>query len=180
MSASAEQTGEEMNEVNQEPDLLALKFLYSNTDAPKDNTEPISSSSSGTTSMTPLPAYLSALAAKPRAAPRGPGPMEQMRAELRELRDELDTLKTQHKKEIKLLMNELDEEKKMRLSLQIEVERLKKHMSKWATSEADVTDTDKDTSLWVSTELKCAMKNFQRLRKNSGEFVSELNEHIAI
>uniref|UniRef100_A0A9J8CQZ1 Si:dkey-71d15.2 n=1 Tax=Cyprinus carpio carpio TaxID=630221 RepID=A0A9J8CQZ1_CYPCA len=68
------------------------------------------------------------LAAKPRGAPQGPGTMEQMRAELRELRDELDTLKTQ--KEIKLLMNELDEEKKMRLSLQIDVERLKKRMSK--------------------------------------------------
>ncbi|XP_058614982.1 SH3 domain-containing kinase-binding protein 1 isoform X2 [Onychostoma macrolepis] len=119
--AADEQTGQEMNEVSQEPDLLALKFLYTNTDAPKDNTEPVSSSSSGTTSMTLLPAYLSALAAKPRAAPQGPGTMEQMRAELRELRDELDTLKTQHKKEIKLLMNELDEEKKMRLSLQVSV-----------------------------------------------------------
>ncbi|XP_016151441.1 CD2-associated protein [Sinocyclocheilus grahami] len=127
--AADEQTGQKMNEVHQEPDLLALKFLYSNTDAPKDTTEPVSSSSSGT-SMTLLPAYLSALAAKPRAAPRGPGAIEQMRAELRELRDDLDTLKTQHKKEIKLLLNELDEEKKMRLSLQIEVERLKKHMSK--------------------------------------------------
>ncbi|KAI2650929.1 SH3 domain-containing kinase-binding 1-like isoform X2 [Labeo rohita] len=133
--AVEEQTGQEMNEVNQEPDLLALKFLYNNTDEPKDTAEAASSSSSGTTSVTPLPAYLSAalsasLAAKPRAAPQGPVTMEKMRAELRELRDELDTLKTQHKKEIKLLMNELDEEKKMRLSLQIDVERLKKHMSK--------------------------------------------------
>uniref|UniRef100_A0A672R1C5 Si:dkey-71d15.2 n=1 Tax=Sinocyclocheilus grahami TaxID=75366 RepID=A0A672R1C5_SINGR len=72
--------------------------------------------------MTLLPAYLSALAAKPRAAPRGPGAIEQMRAELRELRDDLDTLKTQ--KEIKLLLNELDEEKKMRLSLQVSQEPL--------------------------------------------------------
>ncbi|XP_073680670.1 uncharacterized protein [Garra rufa] len=134
-NAVEEQTGQEMNEVNQEPDLLALKFLYNNTDEPKDTTEPVSSSSSGTTSMSPLPAYLAAalsasLATKPRAAPQGPATMEQMRADLRELRDELDTMKTQHKKEIKLLMNELDEEKKMRLSLQIEVERLKKHMFK--------------------------------------------------
>ncbi|XP_068072226.2 uncharacterized protein si:dkey-71d15.2 isoform X2 [Danio rerio] len=134
---------QEMNEVNQEPDLLALKFLYCNIEAPKDTTEPVSnctstpipeasssSSSSGTATLTPLPAYLSALLAKPRPALKGPATMEQMRAELRELRDELDTLKTQQKKEIKLLMNELDEEKKMRLSLQIEVERLKKHMSK--------------------------------------------------
>ncbi|XP_077052424.1 uncharacterized protein LOC143702437 [Siphateles boraxobius] len=137
-----EQAGQEMNEVNQEPDLLALKFLYSNTDEPKDTKEPLSnctsapapavssSSSSGTTSSIPLPAYLSALlAAKPRPALQGPATLEQMRAELRDLRDELNTLRTQQKKEIKLLMNELDEEKKMRLSLQIEVERLKKHMS---------------------------------------------------
>uniref|UniRef100_A0A8C1KE59 Si:dkey-71d15.2 n=1 Tax=Cyprinus carpio TaxID=7962 RepID=A0A8C1KE59_CYPCA len=117
--AVEEETGQE---VNQEADLLALKFLYSNT----DSTEPVSSSSSGTT---PLPEHLSpSLAAKPRGAPQGPGTMEQMRAELRELRDELDTLKSQHKKEIKLLMNELDEEKKMCLSLQ--VKRLKKRMSK--------------------------------------------------
>ncbi|XP_042603510.1 uncharacterized protein LOC122141200 isoform X1 [Cyprinus carpio] len=127
--AADEEAGQEMNEVTQEPDLLALRFLYSNTDTPRDTTEPVSSSSSGT-STTRLPAYLSALAAKPRAAPWGPGTMEQIRAELRELRDELDTLRTQHKREIKLLMNELDEEKKMRLSLQIEVEHLKKHMSK--------------------------------------------------
>ncbi|KAK7130741.1 hypothetical protein R3I94_016026 [Phoxinus phoxinus] len=139
----SEQAGQEMNEVNQEPDLLALKFLYSNTDEPKDTKEPVSnctsapapavssSSSSGTTSTISLPAYLSALlAAKPRPALQGPATLEQMRAELRDLRDELDTLRTQQKKEIKLLMNELDEEKKMRLSLQIEVERLKKHMSK--------------------------------------------------
>ncbi|XP_048022180.1 SH3 domain-containing kinase-binding protein 1 [Megalobrama amblycephala] len=141
--AVEEQAGQEMNEVNQEPDLLALKFLYSNTDEPEDSKEPVSnctsapapvvssSSSSGTANTTSLPAYLSALlAAKPRPALQGPATLEQMRAELRDLRDELDTLKTQQKKEIRLLMNELDEEKKMRLSLQIEVERLKKHMSK--------------------------------------------------
>ncbi|XP_056118247.1 SH3 domain-containing kinase-binding protein 1 [Rhinichthys klamathensis goyatoka] len=140
--AVEEQAGQEMNEVNQEPDLLALKFLY-NTDEPKDTKEPVSnctsapalavssSSSSDTTSTISLPAYLSALlAAKPRPALQGPATLEQMRAELRDLRDELDTLRTQQKKEIKLLMNELDEEKKMRLSLQIEVEHLKKHMSK--------------------------------------------------
>ncbi|XDV39154.1 hypothetical protein PO909_008431 [Leuciscus waleckii] len=107
-----------MNEVNQEPDLLALKFLY-NTDEPKDTKVSLSS---GTTSTIPLPAYLSALlAAKPRPALQGPATLEQMRAELRDLRDELNTLRTQQKlvKEIKLLMNELDEEKKMRLSLQV-------------------------------------------------------------
>jgi len=35
LQAVEEQAGLEMNDVNQEPDLLALKFLY-NTDEPKD------------------------------------------------------------------------------------------------------------------------------------------------
>ncbi|TRY59388.1 hypothetical protein DNTS_004297 [Danionella cerebrum] len=135
-----------MNADNQEPDLLALKFLHFNPDQAEVCTETVNnctaalapplpaapqSSSSVATSQTPLPAYLSSILTKPRGALlQGPATMEQMRTELRELRDELDTLKTQQKKEIKLLMNELDEEKKMRLSLQIEVERLKKLMSK--------------------------------------------------
>ncbi|XP_051537260.1 SH3 domain-containing kinase-binding protein 1 [Myxocyprinus asiaticus] len=142
-ATAEEPEGQEMNEVQQEPD---LKFLYSNT---KDITEPVNncssapkpvvSSSSSSCSGTNLPQSLNSLLsaalsaslpAKPRGNLQGPVTMEQMKADLRELRDELDQLKTQHKKEITLLMNELDEEKKMRLSLQIDVERLKKHMSK--------------------------------------------------
>ncbi|KAI5096267.1 kit receptor b precursor [Silurus meridionalis] len=58
------------------------------------------------------------------------GEPSKLNVELQDMREELELLKTQHKREIKLLMNELDEEKKLRLSLQLEVERLKKHMSK--------------------------------------------------
>ncbi|XP_055035151.2 uncharacterized protein [Misgurnus anguillicaudatus] len=142
-----EQKGQEMNEVKQEPDLLALKFLFINTDTPDDITEPVqngnpapkpvdvSSLSPGSDMASSLPALLSAalsgsLPAKSRAAPQGPVTVEQMKVQLQKIQDELDLLKAQHKKEIRLLMNELDEEKKMRLSLQIDVERIKKHLSK--------------------------------------------------
>ncbi|KAM4545713.1 SH3 domain-containing kinase-binding protein 1 isoform 2-T2 [Odontesthes bonariensis] len=56
--------------------------------------------------------------------------LEQLQTELRDLRDQLEQMKSQHNKEIKLLMNELDEEKRIRLTLQMEIQRMKKHMSK--------------------------------------------------
>ncbi|GAA6093485.1 SH3 domain-containing kinase-binding protein 1 [Tachysurus ichikawai] len=67
---------------------------------------------------------------KPLLTAHSPHTLQKLSVELQDMREELELLKTQHKREIKLLMNELDEEKKMRLSLQVEVERLKKHMSK--------------------------------------------------
>ncbi|XP_030294981.1 SH3 domain-containing kinase-binding protein 1 isoform X4 [Sparus aurata] len=59
-----------------------------------------------------------------------PPNLEQLQTELRDLRDQFDQMKSQHNKEIKLLMNELDEEKRIRLTLQMEIQRMKKHMSK--------------------------------------------------
>lgn len=59
-----------------------------------------------------------------------PPNLEQLQTELRDLRDQLEQMKSQHNKEIKLLMNELDEEKRIRLTLQMEIQRMKKHMSK--------------------------------------------------
>ncbi|XP_041864099.1 SH3 domain-containing kinase-binding protein 1 isoform X2 [Melanotaenia boesemani] len=56
--------------------------------------------------------------------------LEQLQTELRDLKDQLEQMKSQHNKEIKLLMNELDEEKRIRLTLQMEIQRMKKHMSK--------------------------------------------------
>ncbi|XP_044227705.1 SH3 domain-containing kinase-binding protein 1 isoform X3 [Thunnus albacares] len=61
---------------------------------------------------------------------RNPPNLEQLQTELRELRANFEQMKSQHNKEIKLLMNELDEEKRIRLTLQMEVQRMKKHMSK--------------------------------------------------
>uniref|UniRef100_A0A3P8WQ03 Serine/arginine repetitive matrix protein 1-like n=1 Tax=Cynoglossus semilaevis TaxID=244447 RepID=A0A3P8WQ03_CYNSE len=43
--------------------------------------------------------------------------LEELQTELTELRSQFQQMKTQHNKEIKLLMNELDEEKKIRLTL---------------------------------------------------------------
>ncbi|XP_061606756.1 SH3 domain-containing kinase-binding protein 1 [Phyllopteryx taeniolatus] len=74
------------------------------------------------------------LDSKPRAS-RGPAEhsspkLERLQSELRELREQFEQMKTQHNKEIKLLMNELDEEKRIRLTLQMELQHMKKHMSK--------------------------------------------------
>ncbi|KAA0720386.1 SH3 domain-containing kinase-binding protein 1 [Triplophysa tibetana] len=141
--AAEEQTGPDINEVKQEPDLLALKFLFTNTDTANAITEPGTQEPVLNCTSAPKPGeispYLSSLisaalsgslSVKSRPALQGPITMEQMTVQFGELRNELDLLKAQHKKEITLLMNELDEEKKMRLSLQIDVERLKKYMSK--------------------------------------------------
>ncbi|XP_008274485.1 SH3 domain-containing kinase-binding protein 1 isoform X2 [Stegastes partitus] len=59
-----------------------------------------------------------------------PPNLEQLQTELRDLRDQIEQMKSQHNKEIKLLMNELDEEKRIRLTLQMEIQRMKKHLSK--------------------------------------------------
>ncbi|XP_067896481.1 SH3 domain-containing kinase-binding protein 1 [Heterodontus francisci] len=53
-------------------------------------------------------------------------PIEELRAQMKELRNFIEMMKSQHKKEITQLMNELDEEKKIRISLQMEVEGIKK------------------------------------------------------
>ncbi|XP_015233786.1 PREDICTED: SH3 domain-containing kinase-binding protein 1-like [Cyprinodon variegatus] len=56
--------------------------------------------------------------------------VEQLQMEMKDLREQFELMKSQHNKEIKLLMNELDEEKRIRLTLQMEIQRMKKHMSK--------------------------------------------------
>ncbi|XP_020778746.1 SH3 domain-containing kinase-binding protein 1 [Boleophthalmus pectinirostris] len=59
-----------------------------------------------------------------------PPNLEQLQTELTVLRGQFEQMKAQHNKEIKQLMNELDEEKKIRLTLQMEIKRIKKHMPK--------------------------------------------------
>ncbi|XP_028823619.1 SH3 domain-containing kinase-binding protein 1 isoform X10 [Denticeps clupeoides] len=56
--------------------------------------------------------------------------LEELRAQLKELRGTVELMKSQHRQEIKQLVSELDEEKKIRLSLQMEVEHIKKILSK--------------------------------------------------
>ncbi|XP_047205819.1 SH3 domain-containing kinase-binding protein 1 isoform X2 [Girardinichthys multiradiatus] len=66
-----------------------------------------------------------------RQSPLTPPPtLEELRNQLRDLRASIDLLKLQHKQEMKQLGNALDEEKKIRISLQMEVEHIKKSLSK--------------------------------------------------
>lgn len=52
--------------------------------------------------------------------------VEELRTQVRELRSIIETMKDQQKREIKQLLLELDEEKKIRLRLQMEVNDIKK------------------------------------------------------
>ncbi|XP_029420650.1 SH3 domain-containing kinase-binding protein 1 isoform X3 [Nannospalax galili] len=52
--------------------------------------------------------------------------VEELRTQVRELRSIIETMKDQQKREIKQLLSELDEEKKIRLRLQMEVNEIKK------------------------------------------------------
>nr|XP_025976513.1 SH3 domain-containing kinase-binding protein 1 isoform X2 [Dromaius novaehollandiae] len=65
---------------------------------------------------------------KPKTEPlsQGQTALEELRTQVRELRTIVETMKDQQKKEIKQLLSELDEEKKIRLRLQMEVNDIKK------------------------------------------------------
>ncbi|XP_060090028.1 SH3 domain-containing kinase-binding protein 1 isoform X2 [Heteronotia binoei] len=65
---------------------------------------------------------------KPKTDPtsQGEAALEELRTQVKELRTIIETMKDQQKKEIKQLLSELDEEKKIRLRLQIEVNDIKK------------------------------------------------------
>jgi len=52
-----------------------------------------------------------------------------LHAEVQQLRSELDNLRHAHDKRLADLTAELDEEKKIRLTLQVEMERLKKRLA---------------------------------------------------
>uniref|UniRef100_A0A3Q3W086 Osteoclast-stimulating factor 1 n=1 Tax=Mola mola TaxID=94237 RepID=A0A3Q3W086_MOLML len=77
------------------------------------------SSSSG---LTPSPEL--------RHSPMTPPTLEELKSQLRDLRASVELLKSQHRQEMKQLSNALDEEKRIRLSLQMEVEHIKKSLCK--------------------------------------------------
>ncbi|XP_071994059.1 SH3 domain-containing kinase-binding protein 1 isoform X2 [Engystomops pustulosus] len=54
--------------------------------------------------------------------------LEELQAQVKELRSIIETMKDQQKKEIKQLLSELDEEKKIRLRLQMDVNEIKKSL----------------------------------------------------
>uniref|UniRef100_UPI003AB09A09 SH3 domain-containing kinase-binding protein 1 n=1 Tax=Centroberyx gerrardi TaxID=166262 RepID=UPI003AB09A09 len=78
------------------------------------------------------PSSSSALSPSPelRLSPLTPPTLEELRHQLRDLRASVDLLKSQHRQEMKQLASELDEEKKIRISLQMEVEHIKKNLPK--------------------------------------------------
>ncbi|XP_053562372.1 SH3 domain-containing kinase-binding protein 1 isoform X2 [Bombina bombina] len=55
-------------------------------------------------------------------------PLEELQTQVKELRSIVETMKEQQKKEIKQLLSELDEEKKIRLRLQMDVNDIKKSL----------------------------------------------------
>ncbi|XP_045558606.1 SH3 domain-containing kinase-binding protein 1 isoform X1 [Salmo salar] len=62
---------------------------------------------------------------------RRPTPtLEELRGQLRELRASVELLKSQHRQEMKQLSSDLEEEKRIRITLQIEVEQIKKSLAK--------------------------------------------------
>ncbi|XP_069552596.1 SH3 domain-containing kinase-binding protein 1 isoform X5 [Brachyistius frenatus] len=65
-----------------------------------------------------------------RHSPLTPPSLEELRNQLRDLRASIELLRSQHRQEMKQLANALDEEKHIRISLQMEVEHIKKSMSK--------------------------------------------------
>uniref|UniRef100_A0A3B4EW40 Osteoclast-stimulating factor 1 n=1 Tax=Pundamilia nyererei TaxID=303518 RepID=A0A3B4EW40_9CICH len=65
-----------------------------------------------------------------RHSPQTPLSLEELRNQLRDLRASIDLLKSQHRQEMKLLATALDEERTIRINLQMEVEHIKKSLSK--------------------------------------------------
>ncbi|XP_029313737.1 SH3 domain-containing kinase-binding protein 1 isoform X2 [Cottoperca gobio] len=65
-----------------------------------------------------------------RHSPLTPPTLEELRSQLRDLRSSVELLKSQHRQEMKQLSIALDDEKKIRVSLQMEVEHIKKSLSK--------------------------------------------------
>ncbi|EHB15079.1 SH3 domain-containing kinase-binding protein 1 [Heterocephalus glaber] len=88
----------------------------------------ISQVSDNKASLPPKPGTMAAGSGKPKMEPAASSQaaVEELRAQVRELRSIIETMKDQQKREIKQLLSELDEEKKIRLRLQMEVNDIKK------------------------------------------------------
>ncbi|XP_061094256.1 SH3 domain-containing kinase-binding protein 1 isoform X1 [Conger conger] len=146
-SPSPEEERQEKDKGKEELDYPSPKAFEGNKKAPDNKTPlppkpavpPSSSSSCVPSSLLPVPIASalrppspSAPDTKPKSelGPQGPPTMEELRTQLKDLRGSIEMMKAQHKKEIKQLMSELDEEKRIRLSLQMEVEHIKKVLSK--------------------------------------------------
>ncbi|KFO24369.1 SH3 domain-containing kinase-binding protein 1 [Fukomys damarensis] len=86
------------------------------------------SSSLGTAGHRAKSPFLFGMEGKPKMEPAASSQaaVEELRAQVCELRSVIETMKDQQKREINQLLSELDEEKKIRLRLQMEVNDIKK------------------------------------------------------
>ncbi|XP_031652488.1 SH3 domain-containing kinase-binding protein 1 isoform X5 [Oncorhynchus kisutch] len=93
---------------------------------------PLSTGSLALHSTSPPPSTVNHTSSGLSPSPeRRPTPtLEELRGQLRELRASVELLKSQHRQEMKQLSSDLEEEKRIRITLQIEVEQIKKSLAK--------------------------------------------------
>lgn len=102
------------------PDSKPLPVKPSVLTPPNPGHRPSSPSSSS--GLTPSPEL--------RHSPLTPLTLEEVRNQLRDLKASVELLKSQHRQEMKQLSSALDDERRIRLSLQMEVEHMKKNLLK--------------------------------------------------
>ncbi|XP_068919560.1 SH3 domain-containing kinase-binding protein 1 isoform X3 [Petaurus breviceps papuanus] len=107
----------------------AMAAVGSSTQTPlsSSSSSSLHSSSLGTSHRSNSPSLFS-IEGKPKTEQLsyGQSAVEELRTQVKELRTIIETMKDQQKREIKQLLSELDEEKKIRLRLQMEVNDIKK------------------------------------------------------
>nr|XP_029516752.1 SH3 domain-containing kinase-binding protein 1-like [Oncorhynchus nerka] len=82
--------------------------------------------------ISPCPSYAKPTSSciSPSPEPRPTPTLEELRGQLRELRASVELMKSQHRQEMKQLSSDLDEEKMFRLTMQMEVEKIKRSLFK--------------------------------------------------
>uniref|UniRef100_A0A5F8H0P6 SH3 domain-containing kinase-binding protein 1 n=1 Tax=Monodelphis domestica TaxID=13616 RepID=A0A5F8H0P6_MONDO len=118
------------NKASLPPKPGGMAAVGSSTQTPlsSSSSSSLHSSSLGTTSHRSNSPSLFSIEGKPKTEQLsyGQSAMEELRTQVKELRTIIETMKDQQKREIKQLLSELDEEKKIRLRLQMEVNDIKK------------------------------------------------------
>ncbi|XP_036601506.1 SH3 domain-containing kinase-binding protein 1 isoform X4 [Trichosurus vulpecula] len=118
------------NKASLPPKPGGMAAVGSSTQTPlsSSSSSSLHSSSLGTTSHRSNSPSLFGIEGKPKSEQLsyGQAAVEELRTQVKELRTIIETMKDQQKREIKQLLSELDEEKKIRLRLQMEVNDIKK------------------------------------------------------
>lgn len=118
------------NKASLPPKPGGMAAVGSSTQTPlsSSSSSSLHSSSLGTASHRSNSPSLFGIEGKPKTEQLsyGQSAVEELRTQVKELRTIIETMKDQQKREIKQLLSELDEEKKIRLRLQMEVNDIKK------------------------------------------------------